>query len=167
MRRARAYARLEQYGQLRLEDWVQPPARSVPTRAKTLADALVLMRKELGDRQKDLATRSGIYTSRVRLIEQGRVRPTEDEVRRLAGALDADPEELVHMRVGFRTIESPRASDRRWNDVDTSAFIRQHPGGAPIPTVAEALGVTERVIELMLARAFEKIREPLRPFAEA
>ena len=52
---------------------------------------LVYLRKQRGMRQRDLALASGIDASRLSLIEQGRLRPTDAQLSQLATALMFSP----------------------------------------------------------------------------
>ena len=52
---------------------------------------LAFLRKHRGWRQVDLARASGIDQSRLSLIEQGRLRPTDSQLARLGRALHFSP----------------------------------------------------------------------------
>jgi transcriptional regulator with XRE-family HTH domain len=144
-----------------------------------LGDVLVQLRTRLGLSQDQIMARSGLARRRMRAIEAGEAAGAE-ELAALGRALDVPPVGLATLAPG-RTIEATRIVAERtgplalpgfpgalswettpWSlDAAARAFVDEHPGGATVEEIAEAIGVSTRWVERCLAMACAVVREAL------
>ncbi len=144
-----------------------------------LGDAIVTMRLRLLLSQDQVILRSGVPRRRIRDIESGDD-ATAEELIAIGVALDVSPAGLAALPSG-RTLETTRiAAEWRgtpllpgfpgapsweilpWReDVAAQAFVAEHGDEATIEQIAEAMGVSTRMVERDIVEGLRKLRRAL------
>lgn len=124
----------------------EPGTNRRQERQQAFGKWLQAARLTAGLNQKELAEATGAANTQISRYERGTNLPSHDNVLRIAGALDADPAEAIHV-AGY----AARAASRKSLGMDTPQHSRIAAGVSPVARSGVSLSSSSLPIQIAVA----------------